>query len=661
MNELVTHLRPRLANILHDVDQAVDEHRDLIEQVAPVHRAGAENLVRYVALRSHDAARLQSGLSELGATRLNHPEPAVRERLQAAYNVLDAYDGQPLTYPLETITGAYAAADDILDANSVALLGEATEDTHARIMVTLPSEAADDYELVLGFARAGMELARINCAHDNADAWARMVEHVHRAGREVGRTILISCDLAGPKVRTGAIVPGPAVVRARVTRRPSGELVAPATLLLHSGPLSDDVLAAAAPAGAARPVIPLIVDPAWLAALRVGDAIRFPEIRGRARSYTVTDLNPDGSAVVRGNKNAYIAADTVLSRPSEVGGPEPSTTRVAGISPLEQRLRLAAGDTVILTTSQEPAVINDAGPTTIGCTAPEAVAALEVGHNVLFDDGTIAATVVATREVPAPEFATAPVQADGHDGVYDSVDEDAAAPAPAVIEAVLEVTRAGIGGTNLAAYKGINLPDTDIPLPSLTDEDLAAFRFVALNADIAAISFIRTPEDVEFVLSSLEQIARENPDDAERILNLGIVLKIETVPAYEQLGSILLTGMRHPKFGIMIARGDLAVELGFERMVQVPGRIMKVAEAAHIPVIMATQVLETLAKTGLPSRAEITDAGYALRAECVMLNKGPHITEAIEILDRMSRKLGRSRLKNRQMLRRIHSWDRDLT
>lgn len=58
-------------------------------------------------------------------------------------------------------------------------------------------------------------------------------------------------------------------------------------------------------------------------------------------------------------------------------------------------------------------------------------------------------------------------------------------------------------------------------------------------------------------------------------------------------------------------------------MAEVPQQIMTMAEAAHIPVIMATQVLENLAKSGLPSRAEITDAAFALRAEAVMLNKGP--------------------------------------
>ena len=87
--------------------------------------------------------------------------------------------------------------------------------------------------------------------------------------------------------------------------------------------------------------------------------------------------------------------------------------------------------------------------------------------------------------------------------------------------------------------------------------------------------------------------------------------------------------MRRPTVGVMIARGDLAVEVGFERMAEVQEEIMWICEAAHVPVIWATQVLETLAHTGRPSRAEVTDAAMSGRAECVMLNKGPYIAEAI--------------------------------
>ncbi len=86
---------------------------------------------------------------------------------------------------------------------------------------------------------------------------------------------------------------------------------------------------------------------------------------------------------------------------------------------------------------------------------------------------------------------------------------------------------------------------------------------------------------------------------------------------------MLLTAMRWPSCGVMIARGDLAVECGFERLAEVQEEILWISEAAHVPVIWATQVLETLAKKGMPSRAEITDAAMGQRAECVMLNKVP--------------------------------------
>ena len=84
--------------------------------------------------------------------------------------------------------------------------------------------------------------------------------------------------------------------------------------------------------------------------------------------------------------------------------------------------------------------------------------------------------------------------------------------------------------------------------------------------------------------------------------------------------------------GIMVARGDLAVEIGFDRLSEVQEEILWLCEAAHVPVSWATQILETLAKTGSPSRAEVTDAVASGSAECAMLNKGPYITEAVEFL-----------------------------
>lgn len=137
--------------------------------------------------------------------------------------------------------------------------------------------------------------------------------------------------------------------------------------------------------------------------------------------------------------------------------------------------------------------------------------------------------------------------------------------------------------------------------------------------------------------------------------HLGVVLKIETRRGFEQLPRILLSALRLPRVGVMIARGDLAVECGFERLAEVQEEIRWVSEAAHVPVTWATQVLETLAPKGVPSRAEINDAAMGERAECVMLNKGPHVVEAVRMLDGILRRMAAHMEKKTPTLRRLRS------
>ena len=131
---------------------------------------------------------------------------------------------------------------------------------------------------------------------------------------------------------------------------------------------------------------------------------------------------------------------------------------------------------------------------------------------------------------------------------------------------------------------------------------------------------------------------------------LVIVLKIETRKAFERLPLLILAAMRSQRAGVMIARGDLAVECGFERTGELQEEIMWIAEAAHLPVIWATQVLENFAKTRKPSRAEITDAAMAERAECVMLNKGPYIIDAVKMLDDVLLRMQRHQTKKSSLL-----------
>ncbi|GIW16533.1 MAG: hypothetical protein KatS3mg063_2386 [Tepidiforma sp.] len=101
----------------------------------------------------------------------------------------------------------------------------------------------------------------------------------------------------------------------------------------------------------------------------------------------------------------------------------------------------------------------------------------------------------------------------------------------------------------------------------------------------------------------------------------------------------------------MVARGDLAIEVGWDDLALYQEAILCLTEAAHLPSIWATQVLETLARQGMPARPEITDAAAATRADCVMLNKGPHVTAAVRFLDRLLSAEHRHRQKKRELFR----------
>ena len=259
-----------------------------------------------------------------------------------------------------------------------------------------------------------------------------------------------------------------------------------------------------------------------------------------------------------------------------------------GNVPAKQRsIVLRKGDLLTVTNTDipgHPARYNEQGKllirSSIGCTLPEIFKDVQIGHRILFDDGKIAGVVVKTAET----------------------------------HLVAEIIRAQEQGDRLQSDKGINLPDTELHLPALTKKDIEDLEFIARHADIVNYSFVRRREDLEHLAQELRRLNRTD---------IGIVLKIENRQAVDNLPMLLTMALRSPASGVMIARGDLAVECGWERLAEVQEEILWMCEAAHMPVIWATQVLEGLAKRGLPSRAEISDAAMGARAECVMLNKGP--------------------------------------
>ncbi|CAN5846818.1 pyruvate kinase [soil metagenome] len=477
-------IRRQIGTLLDALDDAERQWSPWIEQTAPRHRRSAINLAHYWAIRQSDLRPLQHQLTTLGLSSLGRGEAHVQATLQLVAAALDAMAGDGYHPPADPVVGA----DDghqLLEENTAALLGPPPDGRSVRIMVTLPSEAADDPKLISDLVDNGMNVARINCAKDDEKTWRAMANHVRAAARRAGTSCVVAMDLAGPKLRTGPLKKG-------------GKLV------------------------------------------------------------------------------------------------------------------LQGGDTLTVTRDVTPAPADSDSPR-IGCTLPEVFTHAEVGHRMFFDDGVLGGTIVDA----SPD------------------------------ELQVRIDHPALDPEKLKGGKGINVPDTDLRISALTDKDLEDLKSVVEIADVVEYSFVRTPADVRRLFTELDRLGADD---------LGVVLKIETRPAFENLPQLVMAAMARPKAGVMIARGDLAVEVGWERMAELQEEMLWLCEAAHLPVIWATQVLEGLAKKGQPARGEVSDASMGVRAECVMLNKGPYIVDAVRmlggILDRMEDHL----YKKRTLLRTLTSW-----
>jgi pyruvate kinase len=212
--------------------------------------------------------------------------------------------------------------------------------------------------------------------------------------------------------------------------------------------------------------------------------------------------------------------------------------------------------------------------------------------------------------------------------------------------ALLQVNRIGPKGARIKEEKGLNFPETRLNLSSLSEKDLKDLEFVSRHADMVGLSFTEQAADV---LKLQEQLSRHGAE------GLPVIAKIETAHAVSRLPDIIARSLaRNIDLGILIARGDLAIELGSVRMAEIQEEILWLCEAAHVPVIWATQVLESLAKKGVASRPEITDAAMAVRAECVMLNKGPYILNAVSILSDVLQRMEAHQYKKVSLLRALH-------
>jgi pyruvate kinase len=568
-----------------------------------------DNLLSYIALREHDLSNLQLNLAERGLSSLGRLESEVIVSVEKVIENLGLprYETHSLCKP--TFTEARLS----LAKRSQLLLGRPREGRKTRIMVTLDSSNIHQPELLEELLKSGMDIARINCAHDSKKEWKMLIDAIRHAderliqrGKGVGRRCRIMMDLAGPKIRTGPMEIEVRPLKISVPKDSQGKAIRFVEGFLDSE--ADQTECVSNLIGVPPSFVISIPkkQSAGLTTLKLGEKISFKDSRDRFRTMIVLEIISPTRIRVGLERTVYLKEGLELH--GDLSG---SSFSVGPIKPLPIELQVKAGD--VLRLYKNNGILGHKvtadKPAGVGCTLPEVLQRVQPGHRVFIDDGKIGAIVLS------------------------SSNED-------YIE--LEITSPVDGTSKIRPEKGLNLPDSALNIPSVTSEDINNLDFVAKHATAVALSFVHRPEDLYDLRDALDKIG--HPD-------IGIVAKIETADAIHNLAHILVAGLELPKFGVLIARGDLAVEVGFENLALVQEDILCLCEAAHIPVILATQVLETLAKSGLPTRAEITDAAMGQRAECVMLNKGTHILEAVKTLSGLLSAEERHYIKKRHVFR----------
>ncbi|TKG96361.1 hypothetical protein EYV94_03645 [Puteibacter caeruleilacunae] len=594
--------------ILAKLEEMETQYASVIEKIHPVYQRSAGNLIHYLAFRSFDIDLLQDRLRDQGLPSLSNIEGHVKDSILTIKTIVSH-----LLH--ENVSGTYqrtisvTESKKLLNRNTKLLFGFKSRKRRTRIMVTLPSTAAEDKQFAYKLLKAGMNSARINCAHDNPEAWSEMIKNLNLAQKSIKKKCKVMMDLGGPKLRTGAMKPGPKVIRIRPQKNALGIVVKPANVWIAPQGVNP-------PHDEADAIIP--VDELWFKKIKRGNIITFIDSRGKKCKIQIERKQGEGRWGVCSD-SAYVntGADLNLQKTKESGE---EIVQVGELLPVEEVLLLHPEDTLILHKEPipgEPAKYDENGnlaePAHVSCTLPEIFNDVRVGEPIFFDDGKI-------------------------EGVIEEKHED---------HLKVKITYARDTGTKLKADKGINLPESDLQISGLTEKDIQDMQFVAKNADAVNFSFVNTEEDVQELLDVIKELESE----------IGIILKIETRKGFKNLPGILLTAMQTYPIGVMIARGDLAIETGWKNFASIQEEILRICEAAHIPDVWATQVLENLAKKGVPTRSEITDAAMSQRAECVMLNKGVYIEKAVKMLDRILRRMQRFQKKKETMLPKLDDAD----
>lgn len=583
--EKILEIVASLDDIISAACDLEQRYSDKISMVHPDHALSARNLVHYLALRQHDVSLLQQRLQNFGLTPFHRIEAHVMRSLLFYRLILSSLVGnENQIMPRTTIS--FKKSRKLINNNARELFGKEPKKRRTRIMVTMPPEVTSEPDLVKKYLKAGMNCARINCAYDTQEKWLQMIQNI-RAASDANKPCRIMMDLSGPKLRTGPMVAGPKVIRIKPEKNDMGFVTKPASIWLTDK--------GTVPPKSSCITIPVFFNEANK--LSVGNFYYFTDARGKKCTMELVEKHPTGYLLLTYD-SAYFHTGMEIYTGEDATSHQPVAT-IGELKPVEQCIILKPGDRLLLhnnpSEAGKPATYDLQGKilshATIACAMPEILDKVKPGEPILFDDGKIEGTIEAI--------------ADDHIRVL--------------------ILNAKETGTKLRASKGINLPLSDLQITGLTPKDLTDLHFIARHADAVNVSFVNDPELVAFILNEFEKMGKQP----------GLVLKIETRKGFQNLPLILLEAMRVKNIGVMIARGDLAVETGWNDMAAIQEEILRICKAAHVPNIWATQVLENMAKKGIPSRAEITDAGLSERSECVMLNKGAQITKAIKLLDKI--------------------------
>jgi len=600
--------RGKLQEILVALDTVIDKiyefehkYRSQLNNVHPNYFQSAKNLVHYLAMRSFNINIFQDKLEEIGLPVTMESQNNILYGLLNFRTIINSLLKNEI-YDEEQNHLNNKQVKKILKKNSKALFGKIKNKRKTAILVTQPFEAANDEQFAQALLKQGMDCARINCAHDDEIIWKQIIENI----RAHEKNCKIMMDLGGPKFRTGKMKPGPKVIHIKPKKNPLGQVIEPARIWL-------------APYGIQPPVdkeadVIIPVNKKWLRKTKKGSYIIFRDSRDKKCKIHIEEKEGKGRWGYCID-SAFVITGTLLNVFIEKRSSSEIHT-VQELLPLEEVIFLFEGDLLRLDKKAipgEPAVYDGDGNLKelahISCTLPQIFDNVKLEEQIYFNDGKI-------------------------EGIVKKIHTD---------HLIIEITNAKKKGGKLKADKGINLPNSDLGISGLTKKDKNDLKFVVQHADVVNFSFVNNKQDVEESFNELKKLKA----------TMGIILKIETKEAYRNLPGILLKAMENYPIGVMIARGDLAIETGWRNFAIIQEEILQLCDAAHLPDIWATQVLENLAKKGIPTRAEITDAAMAQRADCVMLNKGPYIEKTVRMLDKVLRKMQRIQKKKVTLLPKL--------